>query len=108
KNYHDDPTKPPFPWDPEAARWSREYRKNHPNCFPVDNRELMRPERVKLNAGAVASSKPPEVKKPSIKLTSSSPAPAPKPAAKPMVKPAPQPAPQPAAKDKPKPKIRIK
>ena len=26
KNYHDDPTKPPFPWDEEAARWSREYR----------------------------------------------------------------------------------
>ena len=46
KNYHDDPTKPPFPWDPEAARWSREYRKKHPNIFPVDTRELMRPERV--------------------------------------------------------------
>ena len=43
KNYHDDPTKPPFPWDPEAARWSREYRKKHPNIFPVDTRELMRP-----------------------------------------------------------------
>jgi len=48
KNYHDDPTKPPFPWDAEAARWSREYRKTHPNIFPVDQRELLRPERVKL------------------------------------------------------------
>jgi ubiquitin-protein ligase len=48
KNYHDDPTKPPFPWDPEAARWSREYRKGHPGAFPVDQRELLRPERVKL------------------------------------------------------------
>jgi ubiquitin-protein ligase len=50
KNFHDDPTKPPFPWDPEAARWSREYRKKYPDAFPVDERELMRPERVKLNA----------------------------------------------------------
>ncbi len=48
KNFHDDPTKPPFPWDPEAARWCREYRKGHPNGFPVDERELLRPERVKL------------------------------------------------------------
>jgi ubiquitin-protein ligase len=48
KNFHDDPTKPPFPWDAEAARWSREYRKTHPNAFPVDQRELLRPERVKL------------------------------------------------------------
>lgn len=50
KNYHDDPTKPPFPWDAEAARWSREYRKTHPNAFPVDHRELLRPERVKLTS----------------------------------------------------------
>jgi len=50
KNFHDDPTKPPFPWDAEAARWSREYRKKHPNAFPLDERELLRPERVKLNA----------------------------------------------------------
>ncbi len=49
KNYHDDPTKPPFPWDPEAARWSREYRKKHPNAFPVETRELLRPERIKMN-----------------------------------------------------------
>lgn len=48
KNFHDDPTKPPFPWDPEAARWCREYRKWHPHAFPVDDRELLRPERVKL------------------------------------------------------------
>ena len=48
KNYHDDPTKPPFPWDPEAARWSRDYRKKNPNAFPVDKRELLRPERVKI------------------------------------------------------------
>jgi ubiquitin-protein ligase len=50
KNFHDDPTKPPFPWDPEAARWSREYRKKHPNAFPVDHRELLRPERVKVKS----------------------------------------------------------
>lgn len=48
KNFHDDPTKPPFPWDAEAARWSREYRKKHPNAFPLDHRELLRPERVKF------------------------------------------------------------
>lgn len=48
KNFHDDPTKPPFPWDPDAARWSREYRKKNPNAFPVDTRELLRPERIKL------------------------------------------------------------
>lgn len=51
KNFHDDPTKPPFPWDPEAARWSREYRKKNPNAFPVDSRELLRPERVKIVSG---------------------------------------------------------
>src|SRR5687768_16494108 len=61
KNFHDDPTKPPFPWDVEAARWSREYRKKHPNAFPVEQRELLRPERVKV--------KPIEVKKkPVIRL----------------------------------------
>lgn len=48
KNFHDDPTKPPFPWDPEAARWCRRYRALHPKAFPVDHRELLRPERVKL------------------------------------------------------------
>jgi ubiquitin-protein ligase len=49
KNYHDDPTKPPFPWDPEAARWSRSYRTEHPDAFPVDRRELLRPEKVKIH-----------------------------------------------------------
>jgi ubiquitin-protein ligase len=49
KNFHDDPTKPPFPWDPEAARWCREYRTKHPDAFPVDKRELLRPERVKIH-----------------------------------------------------------
>ena len=53
KNFHDDPTKPPFPWDPEAARWSREYRKTHLKAFPVDERELLRPERVKLKVAEV-------------------------------------------------------
>jgi ubiquitin-protein ligase len=48
KNFHDDPTKPPFPWDPEAARWSRKYRQENPGAFPVDTRELLRPERIKL------------------------------------------------------------
>jgi hypothetical protein len=48
KNFHDDPKKPPFPWDPEAATWSRSYRSKHPQAFPVDHRELLRPERVKI------------------------------------------------------------
>ncbi len=52
KNFHDDPTRPPFPWDPEAARWSRDYRAHHPDAFPVDRRELLRRERVKLKPGA--------------------------------------------------------
>jgi ubiquitin-protein ligase len=61
KNFHDDPTKPPFPWDPEAARWCREYRAKHPQAFPVDRRELLRPERVKLK-------RPTEPQKSRIKL----------------------------------------
>jgi ubiquitin-protein ligase len=48
KNFHDDPTKPPFPWDADAARWSREYRKKFPDAFPLDKRELLRPERIKI------------------------------------------------------------
>ena len=48
KNFHDDPTKPPFPWDPEAARWCRAYREKHPDVFPLDKRELLRPERIKI------------------------------------------------------------
>lgn len=61
KNFHDDPTKPPFPWDPEAARWSREYRKGHPEAFPVDHRELLRPEKLKIK-------KPKRASKPQIRL----------------------------------------
>lgn len=61
KNYHDDPGKPPFPWDMEAAKWSRQYRKKHPNAFPVDRKELLRPERIKL---VKVAAKP----KPRIKL----------------------------------------
>jgi ubiquitin-protein ligase len=49
KNFHDDPTKPPFPWDPEAARWSRSYRQEHPETFPVDKRELLKPEMVRIH-----------------------------------------------------------
>jgi ubiquitin-protein ligase len=58
KNFHDDPTKPPFPWDPEAARWCREYRKTHVHAFPVDKRELLRPERVKLTPVGEEHKKP--------------------------------------------------
>lgn len=61
KNFHDDPTKPPFPWDPEAARWCRSYRAKHPHVFPVDQRELLRPERVKIKKTKKGS-------KPKIKL----------------------------------------
>jgi ubiquitin-protein ligase len=61
KNFHDDPTKPPFPWDPEAARWSRDYRAKYPTAFPVDHRELLRPERVKLKS-------PQNVKKSRVRL----------------------------------------
>jgi ubiquitin-protein ligase len=62
KNFHDDPTKPPFPWDAEAARWSREYRKKHPNAFPVDQRELLRAERVKMNPSNTNSASKPSAK----------------------------------------------
>lgn len=74
KNFHDDPTKPPFPWDPEAARWCREYRKKHPNAFPVDKRELLRPERVKIldekthKGGEAKVKAKPKVKKGKVKL----------------------------------------
>jgi ubiquitin-protein ligase len=74
KNFHDDPTKPPFPWDPEAARWCRAYRQKHPNAFPVDKRELLRPERVKIldektaTKGTSKSGKKPKIKKPKVKL----------------------------------------
>jgi len=58
KNFHDDPTQPPFPWDVEAARWCREFRKQHPNAFPVDRRELLRPERVRLGDHPAAKPRP--------------------------------------------------
>jgi ubiquitin-protein ligase len=54
KNFHDDPTQPPFPWDPEAARWCRSYRHANPRAFPVDKRELLRPEKVKLHKAQAA------------------------------------------------------
>ena len=68
KNYHDDPTKPPFPWDPDAARWSREYRKHHPNIFPVDHRELLRPERVKLKTSGEPKESKISLSKPKFKI----------------------------------------
>lgn len=61
KNFHDDPTKPPFPWDPEAARWCRTYRSKNPNAFPVDKRELLRPERISIK-------KPSKKERPRIRL----------------------------------------
>ncbi len=61
KNFHDDPTKPPFPWDPEAARWCRDYRGKNPNAFPVDNRELLLPEKITIK-------KPGKSTKPRIRL----------------------------------------
>jgi ubiquitin-protein ligase len=62
KNYHDDPKKPPFPWDMEAARWSQSYRKTHPDAFPVDARELLRPERVKISTKARSVKAKPRIK----------------------------------------------
>jgi len=97
KNFHDDPTKPPFPWDPEAARWSREYRKTHPNAFPLDQRELLRPERIKLAAEDAAPAAPaPAAPRPKINLT---------PAAAPVDKPKVAPASATAAASAAKPKI---
>jgi ubiquitin-protein ligase len=61
KNFHDDPTKPPFPWDPEAARWCRDYRTKHPDAFPVDRRELLKPEKVVIK-------RPEKTTKPRIRL----------------------------------------
>ncbi len=90
KNFHDDPTKPPFPWDAEAARWSREYRKTHPNAFPLDQRELLRPERVKLqteNEEVPASTPAPARPRPKISFASPEPA---EPKAKPKLNIAPQ------------------
>jgi ubiquitin-protein ligase len=58
KNFHDDPSKPPFPWDAEAARWCRSYRSEHPQVFPLDDRELLRPERVRIKPVKPAHKKP--------------------------------------------------
>jgi ubiquitin-protein ligase len=58
KNFHDDPTKPPFPWDVDAARWCREFRKSHSRYFPVDTRELLRPERIRIQTQSTAKPKP--------------------------------------------------
>ncbi|MBI4670893.1 MAG: hypothetical protein HY741_04385 [Chloroflexi bacterium] len=55
KNFHDDPTKPPFPWDAEAAKWSRAWRQQHADAFPVDARELLRPELVKVASSTPAA-----------------------------------------------------
>jgi ubiquitin-protein ligase len=62
KNYHDDPTKPPFPWDVDAAKWSANYRQKHPGCFPVDTSELLRPERVKIKTQAPVVKPKPKIK----------------------------------------------
>lgn len=58
KNFHDDPTKAPYPWDMEAAAWCRQFRKTHPRYFPLDTRELLRPERVKISKPKAQSVKP--------------------------------------------------
>jgi ubiquitin-protein ligase len=58
KNFHDDPTKAPYPWDMEAASWCRQFRKTHPRYFPVDKRELLRPERIKISKPKAQSVKP--------------------------------------------------
>lgn len=74
KNYHDDPTQPPFPWDADAAKWSRNYRTSHPGCFPVDTRELLRPERIKLvkttTPEKTTAKKTAAAKRPRIKIKS--------------------------------------
>jgi ubiquitin-protein ligase len=54
KNFHDDPNTPPYPWDEEAAAWCRNFRSGNPDYFPTDKRELLRPERVKVNRKAQA------------------------------------------------------
>jgi len=64
KNFHDDPTKAPYPWDMEAAKWCRNFRRTNRNFFPVDKRELLRPERVKISKGSTAKVRT----KPKIKL----------------------------------------
>lgn len=51
RNFHDDDSKPPFPLDKEAAKWCKEYKKSHPGCFPVDQRQLLRPQRIRMKLG---------------------------------------------------------
>ncbi len=72
KNFHDDAGKPPFPWDLDAARWSIHYRHTHPECFPTDTRELLRPAPLKRTRRAAPTPKRPARKttqvKPRIKL----------------------------------------
>jgi len=69
KNFHDDPKKPPFPWDQEAAAWCRSYRAKNPKAFPLDNNELLRPERVKLGGGSAGTAaKAAPAAKPKIRL----------------------------------------
>lgn len=62
KNYHDDPKKPPFPWDMEAAKWCQGYRKTHHGAFPVDERELLRPERIKIEKKTQIKTAKPKIK----------------------------------------------
>ncbi len=62
KNFHDDPTKAPFPWDMEAASWCREFRKKNPHYFPVDSRELLRPERIKFSKPVARVKTKPQIK----------------------------------------------
>jgi ubiquitin-protein ligase len=104
KNFHDDPTKPPFPWDAEAARWSREYRKKHPNAFPVDQRELLRAERVHMNRSPSAPKGPVAKHKILGPIKASAPTSSVKPSAPSKVNVKIQPAQQPSKK----PKIRLK
>jgi hypothetical protein len=46
----------------EAATWCRQFRKTHPKYFPLDTRELLRPERVKISKPKA------QLVKPKIKL----------------------------------------
>ena len=62
KNFHDDPKKAPFPWDMEAAKWCRDFRKKNPKYFPVDHRELLRPERVKISKSRLRTKQKPKIK----------------------------------------------
>jgi ubiquitin-protein ligase len=105
KNFHDDPTKPPFPWDPEAARWCRAYREKHPNVFPLDKRELLRPERVKyVSAPTKPQPAPRQEAKPQVKPPAK---PEVKPEAKAVIKPMIKPESKPSARPDPKHEVKI-